>query len=325
MAQIRTFGTTSSGQEVQKITLSKGDLTVSLLTWGAVLQSVRLKGVAHDLTLGSDHLSDYETTMRHHGSLIAPVANRIGQARAVIDGREYQFEKNFLDQHCLHGGSAGTQLKVWHLDAATDTEATLSLTLPDGEGGFPGNRHVTARFTLTKAATLRLDITTTTDAPTLWNATNHSYWNLDGTTTWAGHSLHIDAAHWLPTTHEDRPTGEIRPTQGGPMDFTTKRSITPGDPLFDHNFCLSRDAQPMRPVLTLTGQSGVSLTVASTEPGVQVYDGRNAQRPGHGLHEGLAIETQRWPDAPSFADFPPIDLMPGAPLTQSTEWRFTKP
>lgn len=324
MAEITTFGTTATGEAVQKITLRKGDLTVSLLTWGAVLQSVRLRGVDHDLTLGSDALADYEGKMRHHGSLIAPVANRIGQARAMIDGREYQFEKNFLGQHCLHGGSAGTQLKVWHLETATDAEATLSLNLPDSEGGFPGNRRATARFSLSGAASLRLDITATTDAPTLWNATNHSYWNLDGTATWAGHSLQTDAAHWLPTTDEDRPTGEIRPTQGGPMDFTTPRIITPGAPLFDNNFCLSRQAQPLRSVLTLKGQSGVSLTVASTEPGVQVYDGRNAQRPGHGLHEGLAIETQRWPDAPSFADFPQIGLMPGESLTQSTEWRFAR-
>lgn len=324
MAEITTFGTTATGAMVQKITLTRGDLTVGLLTWGAVVQSVRLKGVAYDLTLGSDHLADYETTMRHHGSLIAPVANRIGQARAVIAGREYRFEKNFLGQHCLHGGSAGTQLKVWHLEEASDSTATLSLTLPDGEGGFPGNRRVTARFELTEPATLRLDITATTDAPTLWNATNHSYWNLDGTATWAGHSLQTDAAEWLPTTEEDRPTGEILATAGTAMDFRTPREITPGAPLFDNNFCLSRGAEPLRPVLRLTGQSGVSLTVASTEPGVQVYDGRGAQRPGHGFHEGLAIETQRWPDAPSFANFPQIGLMPDAPLTQSTEWRFAR-
>lgn len=322
MAQISTFGTTSAGALVQKIVLSQGDLTVGLLTWGAVLQSVRLRGVAHDLTLGSESLADYEGPMRHHGSLIAPVANRIGQARAMIAGRVHHFEKNCLDQHCLHSGSAGTQLKVWHLDATTERSATLSLSLPDGEGGFPGNRHVTAHFSLSEPATLRLDITASTDAPTLWNATNHSYWNLDGTEDWAGHSLQTDAAHWLPTTAEDRPTGEIRPTAGGEMDFRTLRHITPGAPLFDNNFCLSRQAEPLRPVLHLKGQSGVSLTVASTEPGVQVYDGRNAQRPGHGPHEGLAIETQRWPDAPSFANFPPIDLVPGAPVTQSTEWRF---
>lgn len=320
---IAEFGTTADGQAVQKITLASGELTVSLLTWGAVVQSVRLAGVPYDLTLGSDQLADYEDVMRYHGSLICPVANRIGGARAVIDGVEVAFEKNFLGQHTLHSGSAGTQVKVWRLDHADAHSATLSLDLPEGEGGFPGNRRVTARFAV-QGAVLRLDITATTDAPTLWNATNHSYWNLDGTANWAGHILQTDADHWLPTTHEDRPTGEILPTTGA-MDFHAARSVTPGNPPFDNNFCLSRQAEPLRPVLRLTGQSGVSMTVASTEPGVQVYDARNARRPGKGLHEGLAIETQRWPDAPSFPDFPQIGLQAGESLTQSTEWRFTKP
>ena len=319
---ITTFGTTQDGQSVQKITLSSDDLTVSLLTLGAIVQSVRLKGVAHDLTAGSDSLADYQGAMRFHGSMMGPVANRISNACAVIAGKTHQFDVN-LGPHCLHSGSAGLHLKVWQLGEVTAQSCALHLTLPDGEGGFPGNRQVTARFSLTDA-TLRLDIHVETDAETLWNATNHSYWNLDGSPDWSGHSLQIHADRWLPTDELDRPTGEICPTAGGAMDFRQPRVITPRNPPLDHCFGLSDGPLPLRDVLILRGASGLMMTVATTEPGVQVYDGRNARRPGQGPYEALAIETQGWPDAPSYPAFPSISLMPGVAQVQSTEWRFTR-
>src|SRR3989338_5289451 len=135
MAGIETFGTTAAGRDVQKITLRAGDLTASVLTWGAVLQSVRLAGVGYDLTQGSDRLADYEGDMRYHGSLIAPVVNRLTDAKAPVAGVIHGFEANFNGQHCLHSWAAGTHLKVWDLVSATETQAVLALDLADGEGG----------------------------------------------------------------------------------------------------------------------------------------------------------------------------------------------
>lgn len=324
MPQIAPFGTTATGQPVDSITLSGGGLTVGLLTWGAVVRSVRLAGVDHDLTLGSDRLADYEGEMRHHGSLIAPVVNRIGGASAVIDGQVHRFDAN-LGPHCLHSGQAGTHLKVWRCEGADATSATLSLDLPDGEGGFPGNRRVTARFSLRHPATLRLEISATTDRPTLWNATNHSYWNLDGTPTWGGHALQVDAEHWLETDSLDRPTGTVTRAAGSPMDFRAARMIFPGQPPLDNCFVLSGQRAALRRVASLTGQSGVTLDVATTEAGLQIYDGRAALRPGGQPYEGIALETQGWPDATGHDHFPPILLCPDEPFRQITEWRFARP
>lgn len=323
-AIITPFGTTAAGQTVEKITLASGDLTVSLLTWGAVLQSVRLAGVAHDLSPGSERLADYEGAMRHHGSVIAPVVNRLTGASAVIDGQERRFERNLNGRHTLHSGTAGTHLKVWSLEEAGADHATLALDLPDGEGGFPGNRRLTARFSLHAPATLRLELETVTDAPTIFNATNHSYWTLDGGPGWGGHSLQVLADAYLPTTGEFIPTGEIVPVAGTPFDFRSPKVITPRNPPLDNCFCLSRGQEPLRPVLVLRGQSGLSLTVATTEPGAQVYDGREAIRPGQSHYEAIAIETQGWPDAPNKPGFPQITLLPDAPLRQITEWRLAR-
>jgi aldose 1-epimerase len=323
-SNIRHFGGLADGRAVQAVTLAAGDVTATILTWGAILQDLRLAGVGYGLTLGSESLADYQGQMRYHGALIGPVVNRLTGARAKIAGQDHQFEPAPDETFSLHSGSAGTHLKLWDLGAVNDTSVTLSLNLPDGDGGFPGNRTVTALFSLTPPATLRMQLSVTTDAPTLINFANHSYWNLDGTADWSGHRVQVAADHYLPTTPDFTPTGAIVSVDGLPMDFRQSRSLSPGQPDLDNNFCLSATPQPLRDVLCLTGRSGVTLTVATTETGVQLYDGRNAIRPGRGTFEGIAIEAQAWPDAPNHTGFPTIELAQGDCYQQVTEWRFAK-
>jgi aldose 1-epimerase len=323
-ATITTFGTTAAGTQVQRIAITSGALSAAILTKGAILQSVRLAGVDHDLTLGSDLLADYEGKLRHHGALVAPVVNRLTDGKAMIGGKPYVFEKNQNGLHTLHSGAAGTQHKIWTVAAHDAASVTLALDLPDGDGDFPGNRHVTARFSVHPGPVLRLEITATTDALTLFNAANHSYWNMDGSDTWAGHSLQVAARSYLPTTDSFAPTGEIADVTGTPMDFRRGRKLTPADTVLDHNFCLSGGRQPLRDVLWLTGTTGLTMTIATTEAGIHIYDGRAAMRPGRRFHEGLAIEPQNWPDAPNHPGFPSIELKPGETYSQITEWRFTR-
>lgn len=324
MAQIgiAPFGRTEVGVAVSKISLGSGRLTASILTYGSILQSVRLDGLAYDLTLGSDRLEDYEGPMQYHGALVGPVANRINGARAVLDGREMTFTPNQDGRHLLHSGDTGTHARVWRLAEVTDTACTLTLTLPDGEGGFAGNRRVSARWSVERPATLRLEVTVTTDAPTPVNFCNHSYWNLDGTPTWDGHRLKIAAEATTAVDADLIPTGDLPPVAGTPLDFRTMRAITAGNPAMDTNWCLGQGRESLRDVLWLTGARGVTMTIATTEPGVQIYDGRAAIRPGHGPYEGLAIEPQVWPDAPSHPHFPQITLRPGEVYAHHTEWRF---
>ncbi len=316
------FGTTKTGQDVHKITLGSGDLTVSVLTWGAVVQDVRLAGVDRSLTMGSDHLADYEGEMRHHGALIGPVANRISTARVRLDGMMHELERNQDNRIHLHSGAQATHLQVWDvIDVAAD-KATLAINLTDGQCGLPGNRRITATFEVTPAATLTLKITGVTDDTTLMNFANHSYWNLDGSRRFDGHSLQIKADHFLPTTADFTPTGEVLDVTGTDMDFRKARRIEAQAPALDHNFCLSQSDQPLRDVLILTGQTGVQMTMATTASGLQVYDGRGPARPGKDIYEGLAVEAQSWPDAPNNPGFPSIKITPDAPYHQTTVWRF---
>jgi aldose 1-epimerase len=243
----RGFGTLPDGRGVEAVTLTDGTLSATILNWGAVLNDLRLAGVPHGLTLGSPVLSSYLDGMGYYGAIVGPVANRIGGATARIDGRPVSFPAN-ENGSLLHGGEAGCHAQLWKIAAADATSVTLRLGLADGLGGFPGNRLVTARYSLPEPGTLALVIEAETDAPTLFNFAQHGYWNLDGTETYAGHRLQIHAESWLPVDDRTLPTGEIAPVAGSAFDFRAARMLTPGaGPRIDHNFCLARSARRAPP------------------------------------------------------------------------------
>ncbi|KAG1713818.1 Aldose 1-epimerase [Nymphon striatum] len=313
------FGTTRDGTAVEAITIRGHGLSTTVLTYGAIIQDVRLDGIAHSLTVGSNMLADYEGDMRYFGCVVAPVANRLRDASAVIDGAHHTFEPNLDGQHTLHSGSNGAHVCVWDIDDVTEDAVTLSYQMPDGRGGFPGNRTISAQFEIGPGPTLRLTLTTTTDAPSIANATNHSYWNLDGSNTFKGHKIIIAADHYLPTNPVDTlVTGEIRAVKNTAFDFRTMTTMTPASPLLDHTFCVAHDRGALTDRLWLEGTSGVTMRVATTEAGVHVYDARDSG------HCALAVEAQSWPDAPSNTEFPSIVVTPESPVVQITEWLFTK-
>jgi len=319
-ADITPFGTTATGAGVDKITLRNDELSVAILTYGAIVQDVRLAGVDRSLTLGSERIADYEAGMRNHGALVGPVANRISNARVTLDGMTYELERNQDGRIHLHSGSQSTQGQLWSVRSATRDTVTLGITLGDGIAGLPGNREITATFRL-DGPTLDLAITGRTDATTCMNFANHSYWNLDGSERWEGHQMRILADAYLPTDKDHCPTGDIAETTGTLMDLSDLTPILPGTHVLDHNFCLT-GGPGLRDVLWLVGQSGVAMRLATNQPGLQVYDGRNARRPGRGIYEGLAIEAQGWPDAPNNPAFPQITVTPETPYHQHTRFTF---
>lgn len=315
---MKHFGTTASGQEVHSVTLTGGDLTIELVTLGARLHDVRLRGVDHSLTSAGGTLADYEGRGMYHGAIVGPIANRIGNARVRLDGMMYELERNEDGARHLHSGSDGMHAQVWDVTDRTDSSVTMTLKMPDGMAGLPGHRTVTAHFAITPPATLTLTLTGVSDATTLVNIANHSYWNMDGSARWDGHNLRIAADHVLPIDAATCPTGEVADVTDTEMDFRSGVVLGPDTPPLDHNFCLSPEPAPLRDVLWLTGTSGVTMTMATTEPGMQVFDGR----PGY---NALALEAQHWPDAPNNSGFTPITLRAGETYRQTTQWRFDKP
>ena len=328
---ITPFGRLDDGREVRAITLAGGGLRIRVLTLGAILQDVRLEGVDYPLTLGSSDLAAYQGPMAYFGAVVGPVANRIGGAAASVGGVLRRFEGNGAGGVTLHGGSSGTHAQLWEIAEAEPARALLRLDLPDGLGGFPGNRRIEAEFALDEAATLTLQLRAQTDADTLINLANHSYWNLDGSDSIAGHTLRVAADHYLPVDECTVPTGAIADVSGTPFDLRKGRMLE-ARAIYDTNLCLTGAARALTDVADLTGRSGLRMTLATTEPGLQVYDmghtesGAFAGHSGTPYHPfaGLALEAQGWPDAPNQPTFPPVLLRAGGKREQVTQLRFNR-
>ncbi len=327
------FGTAPDGTAVYRVKLQNAMACAYIMTWGGSLQDFRLAGLSHSLVLGSSALEPYFTVMRHFGAIAGRVANRLAGGQVSIAGRRYVLERNEAGRTTLHGGADGSSKTNWTLEGYDAAQCCVSCVMQDGQAGFPGNLAIQATYRLDVDGSLELDLQCTTDAPTLCNLAHHSYWNLDGAPTIAGHTLEIAADRYLPVNDDKIPIGQTQAVAGSAFDFRSPRPIATNAAVrLDHNFCLRQQGR-LSPVCRLVGQSGTALTIATTEPGLQVYDGAaiaTAPACGHGgqpygMHAGLALEPQKWPDAPNQPGFPSIELHPGQTYRQISRFSPTKP
>ncbi|WP_375261628.1 aldose epimerase family protein [Palleronia sp.] len=326
-------GSLPDGRKVRRVALDNGILSAGVLDLGAGLQELRLAGVDFPLSLGSPDAAAYGRIMSLFGTIMGPVANRISGAEAEIDGRRHQFEVNENGRNTLHSAGAGAHLKTWEIESQDETEVTLRVDLPDGEGGYPGNRVLRSRYAL-DGDTLVHELTGTTDKPTLMNLALHGFWTAQPPKGWGGQRLTIHADAYLPVDDETLPTGEIRPVEGTPFDFRSPRTLDPRtDPDFDHNFCLTRAAGFLRPALRLESpETGVAIEMSTTAPGLQVFgmhkfsveDDETMHGHPYPYHAAFAFEPQHWPDAPGRAEWPGIELSPDETFHQLSRWRVTR-
>ncbi|MBA3942986.1 MAG: galactose mutarotase [Herpetosiphonaceae bacterium] len=340
------FGSTATGVNIDcYILVNRSGLEAAVMTYGGVLTSLRVpdrNGKLGDIVLGFDTLAPYLDEHPYFGSMIGRYGNRIAGGQFELDGRLYSLGRNNGSNH-LHGGSHGFHRVIWSAqEHASLNGPGLELTYrsKDGEEGYPGDLSVTVVYTLTDQNALQIDYTATTDAPTIINLTNHSYFNLRGSGDILDHELELAATRFLPVDPTLIPTGELRAVHGTPMDFTTStpiggRSVAPDDQLryghgYDHTWVLDK------PVGTLgfAGRvfdpaTGRRMEVHTTQPGVQFYGGNllDGSLTGKGgqsykAHSGLCLETQHFPDSPNQPQFPPTVLRPGETYRQTTIYQF---
>jgi aldose 1-epimerase len=331
---VEIFGQMPDGRVVEKVTIAGGGLAASVLTYGAVLQDLRLGGHDKSLVLGFTELEPYLTSSPYFGAIVGRYANRIRDGHLPLEGKVYQLDRNFLGKHTLHGGTMGTSALLWHLDAVEANAVRLSVRLADGDMGFPGAMDISVSYRLLDDGVMDLVMEAQCDAPSLCNLAHHSYFNLDGGETILDHLLKVDAEQYLPVDDGLIPTGEVAPVDGTRFDFRSERVIglDGTEPGLDHNLCLKPGEGALRPVACLSStQSGVAMDVSTTEPGLQVYDGSMlaVQEPGHGgrtmgAYAGMALEPQIWPDSIHHAHFPQAILHPGETYRQRSQFRFCK-
>lgn len=324
----RHFGRTAAGEAVEAVDLAAGGLRARVLTLGASLQDLRLTGADWPLILGSGSVAAYEGALRYAGAIVGPVANRIAGARLRIGARDFALDPNEAGRTTLHGGAAGTHAQIWRIAALGGDRVTMVLRLADGLGGFPGNRTLVAQYRILPPARLALGLFALTDAPTPVNLASHCYWNLDGQGDITGHRLRVAADRVTPVDGAKVPTGEIASVAGTGFDFRGGQRLG-GALRIDHNFCLNAAGAGNNSV-ELRGASDLWMRIATTAPGMQVYDGAHLSLPapagldgrGYGPFAGVALEPQHWPDAMNHPGFPPILLVPGAAYRQETAFDF---
>ena len=322
----------ADGTDVHRYTLTRDGLTVRVLDYGGVLQSLETPdraGRPGNVVLGYSDLDGYVGNNRPGaarvflGAVIGRYANRIAGGTFTLDGVLHRVPLN-NGKNSLHGGPAGFDTRVWSA-AEADDGLRLTLVSPDGDQGYPGR--LTTEVTYRLGAPGRLSITyrATTDAPTVVNLTNHTYWNLAGAGDVHAHRLTINASRFCPTDDNQIPLGGPVPVEGTPFDFRTPARIgarlgAPDPQLaighgYDHNWILDgpRAARAWDP------ESGRLLTMHTTEPGLQFYSGNHLPHRG----AGFALEAQHFPDAPNRPDFPSTVLRPGEVYHQETTFDLT--
>lgn len=325
------FGQLSDGTEVTRHKISGGGLEAWILSYGGILQDLRLDGHEAPLVLGFDSFAPYLTDSPYFGAIAGRCANRIGHGQFTLDGTRHQLDQNFLDVHHLHGGRASVGKRQWTVEDVAADRIRLSIVLSDGEMGYPGQMTARLTYACQDDGVFDVQIEAETDAPTLCNFAHHSYWNLDGSETTAHHLMQLDADRYTVVDDAFIPTGESRDVTATRYDFRQERPIA--DEIFiDHNLCLSETRAQIRKVGALRSTlSGLGMEMRTTEPGMQVYDGfkLDVQKPGlggriYGANAGVALEPQIWPDAINHPGFPDPVLRPGETYHQHTQFVFTK-
>lgn len=301
---------------------NRNGLSVTLLEMGGAIQSILMpdrNGRLLDIVLGYDDPAAYPGGSCF-GAFVGRFANRIGKGEFPLNGRTVHVTVN-EGVNSLHGGH-GYHLRPWKLEKSA-SGALLSLHDPDGEEGFPGNVDVQVEVTLTEDNELIFDYRATTDADTVINLTNHSFFNLSGAETILDHELMIASDAYLEVDSGLIPTGKLIDVTGTDFDFRTRRPILNGK--YDHCYVLRPggvQAEVYDPV------SGRGMRMETDLPGVQLYCGGGlGGAPGRGgirhkANAGLCLETQQFPDAPNKPGFPSALLRAGETMTSRTKYTF---
>lgn len=331
------FGFLPCGREVYCFKLtSQSGLEAEILDYGATLRTLKVPDKNKKLTdvvLGYDTIDEYVSNDGYFGATVGRFANRIKNGKFTLNGKEYSLATNDGKNH-LHGGNTGFDKRVWS-SKVLENGVEFSLTSPDGDEGYPGNLNVKVTVTLCDSE-LNISYFATTDADTILNLTNHSYFNLDGGKgTVFNHLLTINSDSFTVNDFYTLPTGEIESVKDTALDFRSKKRI--GQDIlsndetvkffggYDTNFILNN---PVAAVVQ-SENSGIVMTVITDQPGMQFYSGNKISfragknRLHYDKHSAFCLETQHFPDSINHPEWPDCVLKKGEEFVSFTKFCFS--
>jgi aldose 1-epimerase len=320
----KTFGVLSNGKTVKIFNLKAGDLSLSMInlgaTWTSLILPSRHKGKYDDILLGFSGFEGYLNNSPFFGVTVGRFANRIKDAVFTLNGKTHHLEAND-GGNTLHSGSRGFDKLIWRADAYKKNDGVFvrfELESPDGEGGFPGNLKAAVSYGVTKSNEVIADYRAKADEPCPVNLTNHAYFNLagEGKGNILSHDLILYSNAYLDVDEKLIPTGKLKQVKGTSFDFTSRRKIMAEVSNgsfwgYDHCFVVDGENGKLRPCAEVyEEESGRSMKVLTTQPGVQFYTGnslagiKGKQYSAYIKHSGFCLETQHFPDTPNKKNFP---------------------
>ncbi|MCF1617785.1 aldose epimerase family protein [Tetragenococcus koreensis] len=341
----KQFGVTKEGHEALLFTFeNKKKMKMTVSNFGAVLTNLWIpdkSGIMRDIVLGYDTVEGYESNGdTHFGATIGRNANRIENARFELHDKEYKLAKNDGENN-LHSGPMGYELRLWNVKAINEenNSITFSIVSPDGDQSYPGELCLNVTYQLQESAVV-ITYNATSNEDTIFNPTNHSYFNLNGHQSGdiLKHKLQINASTYTPVKDEHSiPTGEILPVEGTPLDFRNKKRIDSDIQKdfsqlkfaqgYDHNFVIDKEADL---AAHLEGdQSGISMDISTNLPGVQFYTSNfleNIQGKDGAVYpsySGVCLETQFFPNAINEPMFDSPILKKNEERTFNTIYQFS--
>ena len=342
------FDSTYNDLPVALYTLKNASgMEVCITNFGGRIVSIAVPdrtGKMRDVVLGFDNIRDYlpENNDSNFGAVIGRYGNRINQGLITIDSVQYQLPRNNYG-HCLHGGPDGWHYRVFEVVEADNSHIKLALESPDGDAGFPGTVKASVTYTLTANNALDIVYEATTDAPTVINMTNHSYFNLSGEPenhTILDDELTINASGYTPVDDTFMTTGEIAAVEGTPFDFRKPKLI--GEEIeadneqlhnghgYDHNWVLDTEGDISKVAAELyCPVTGIDMKIYTVEPGLQVYVGnflngsvRGKRGVAYEIRTAICMETQHYPDSPNKPQWPSVELRPGETYLSHSIYAF---
>lgn len=343
----KSYGQLSSGEIINQYELIAQNIRMRVINYGGIITHIEVpdrEGHYADVVLGYDSLADYEHKNRFFGAIVGRYANRINKGVAEIDGNIFQLKRN-KPPHQIHGGTKGFDKVVWAAKTRTTPySALLELTYvsADGEEGYPGDLAVTVLYEVTNSGQLKVTYKGNSNKTTIFNPTQHSYFNLSGKHSLVtAHQLTLNADKYVELDPESVPTGNILPVKNTPFDFVTTKFI--GDGIsdvhpqisigrgYDHFFVSkSRRGKLTKFAELYEPSSGRKLVVETTEVGGQLYSanylnetviGKN-NKP-YKAQQGICIETGQLPNAPAEPMFSTVLVKPTVPYYSQTIFNFS--
>lgn len=324
------FGMGVDGEAASLYKIENADGTYAAITdYGATITEIVVpdkNGKLTNVVMGHGDVQGYQKAGGFWGATIGRVGNRLGASQFEINGKTYKVLANDGPNH-LHGGAKGFDKRMWAGEIVDGNTVKFSRISPDGEEGYPGTLTVSVTFTFDEEHRLTIAYHAVSDADTLCNLTNHSYFNLNGTTGETaglilGHKMQINAARMTACSPDLLPTGELLPVDGTPFDFRAPKPI--GQDIdadnvyisyphgYDHNFCL--DGEGFRQAAVTTGnESGITMETWTDLPGMQFFSSNR---------HSFCLESQCYPNWNQNPQFPTILLKKGDVYETKTAYWF---